>query len=161
MMLVNPKGRWTLACLALSVAAAAAASAQTPLAARPTASAEATLAPAGPIRVEIPPGQTQATVPAEVDATRPATFHFTPPAGAMVTIGVASKSNGARLSVYESGSERALVGTEPEAGCVRWIGRASRPGDLRVVVHTTGEATPVRLEVEVRVEPSPPGPAGG
>ncbi len=121
--------------------------AQTPLAARPAASAEAVLAPAGPIRVDIPAGQSQATVPADVAAGQPATFLFAAPPGVALTIGVSSKSNGARLSIYEGSSERALPSTEPEVGCVRWIGQTASPDGLRIVVHTTGEATPVRLEV--------------
>jgi hypothetical protein len=139
-------------CLATGLVAAAApvatpAAGQAPLGARQTASAEAALAVAAPIRVEFPEGRSDATAPAEVTKERPATFLLAVPQGVALTLGVSSKSGAARLSIYEEGSERALAGTEPEAGCVRWIGQATRPGGLRVVVHTAGEPTPVRLEV--------------
>lgn len=139
-----------LSLLAVVALAPAASARQAPLVARPAASAEASLAAAAPIRVEIPEGQSQATVPAEVAPGRPATFLFAAPPGVALTLGVSSKSGAARLSVYEAGAERALAGTEPEAGCVRWIGQSHAAGGLRVVVHTTGEPTPVRLEVQVQ-----------
>lgn len=140
----------SLSLLILGAPGAASGAGQAPLAARPAASAEAALAPAGPIRVEIPAGQNQATVPADVAPGQPATFLFAAPPGVALTIGVSSKSNAARLSIYEGSSERALPATEPEAGCVRWIGQAASADGLRIVVHTTGEPTPVRLEVLVQ-----------
>lgn len=127
--------------------AAPAAPAQPPLGARPTASAESELATRPPIRVEFAAAEAQKTTPAEVDRDHAATFLLAVPARVALTIGVSSKSGAARLSIYEEGAERALAGTEPEAGCVRWIGQATGQGGLRVVVHTLGEPTPVRLEV--------------
>jgi len=84
-----------------------------------------------------------------VNSTSPAEFLFAPPVGVALTLGVSSKSGEGRLSIYEPGSERALPGTEPEAGAVRWIGMLSKPGEHRLVVHTRGAETPVRLEVSV------------
>lgn len=120
---------------------------QAPLGARPAASAEAALDASAPIRVEFPEGRADATAPAEVTKERPATFLLAVPQRVALTLGLTSRSGAARLSIYEQGSERALAGTEPEAGCVRWIGQATRADGLRVVVHTAGEPTPVRLEI--------------
>lgn len=147
---MRPARTLPVSLLALLALGAAPGATQTPIAARPTASAEAVLAPAGPIRVEIPAGQSQATVPADVAPGQPATFLFAAPPGVALTVGVVSKSNAARLSIYEGSSERALPATEPEAGCVRWIGQTASADGLRIVVHTTGEPTPVRLEVLVQ-----------
>lgn len=119
-----------------------------PLPARPTASAEATLA-AGPVRLEVAAGESRASALGVATLDRPAVFLFAPPTGVALTLGVASKSGEARLSIYEPGSERALPGTEPEAGAVRWIGLLSKPGEHRLVVHTRGAETPVRIEVSV------------
>ncbi len=132
---------------AVLLAAGATASPQPPLGARPTASAESQLAARPPIRVEFAAEEKQKTTPADVERARPATFLLAVPTKVALTIGVSSQTGAARLSIYEEGSERALAGTEPESGCVRWIGQATRPGGLRVVVHTQGEPTPVRLEV--------------
>lgn len=119
-----------------------------PLPARPAASAEATLA-AGPIRLEVAAGESRANALGVATSERPAVFLFAPPVGVALTLGVSSKSGEGRLSIYEPGSERALPGTEPEAGAVRWIGMLSKPGEHRLVVHTRGAETPVRLEVSV------------
>lgn len=137
-----------LACAALAVPTAS--FGQVPLAASATASPEATLAkPAEPIRVEIPTGSAKATAPATVGPERTATFLFAAPARAALTIGVASQSGEARLTIYEPGATRPAPGTERETGCIRWIGQSTTGGELRIEVHTTGAETPVRLEVSI------------
>lgn len=141
--------RRTFALLCLAALATAAGGVEPPLAARPAASAEASLTAATPIRVELAAGQSEVTLPADAAPGRPATFLFAAPVGVALTLGVSSKSGGAYLSIYEAGSERPLAGTEPTSGCVRWIGQSTHAGDLRIVVHTAGEATPVRLEVQL------------
>lgn len=131
------------AVLACFLATAAVAAREAPLAARATASPEA------PIRVAVPAGDSKATAPATVGPGRDATFLFAAPSRVALTIGVASQSGEARLTIYEPGTDRPAAGTEREAGCIRWIGQSRTGGDLRIEVHTSGEETPVRLEVSI------------
>lgn len=131
------------AVLACFLATAAVAAREAPLAARATAS------PAAPIRVAVPAGDSKATAPATVGPGRDATFLFAAPSRVALTIGVASQSGEARLTIYEPGTDRPAAGTEREAGCIRWIGQSRTGGDLRIEVHTSGEETPVRLEVSI------------
>ncbi len=126
-----------------------------PVSLQSDASSEARLAPA-PLRLEIPAGEKKGMAMGAVAADRRALILFTPPAGAMISIGVSSKSGEARLSIYEPGAETALAGTSEETGMIRWIGTLSKPGDHRLVVHTKGVETPIRLEVTVDREAGTP-----
>jgi hypothetical protein len=137
----------TLALMATG-APAAEQSAPMPLAARSSASGEARLPPP-PERLEIPAGQTSVTAMGTVAADRPAVFLFAPPAGAMLSIAVASKTGDARLSLYEPGATTAVNGTSEQVGAIKWIGTLTRPGDHRVVIHTRGAETPIRVEVKI------------
>lgn len=137
------------AVLACFLATAAVAAREAPLAARATASPEAAIGAAAPIRVAVPAGDSKATAPATVGPGRDATFLFAAPSRVALTIGVASQSGEARLTIYEPGTDRPAAGTEREAGCIRWIGQSRTGGDLRIEVHTSGEETPVRLEVSI------------
>jgi hypothetical protein len=119
-----------------------------PVAALPNASPEASIAPAE-LRFELPAGESRGTMLGTAAAGRPAVFLVPVPAKTALTIGVQSKTNEARFSIFEAGSEAPLAGTRPEDGAVRWIGQSDRGGDLRVVVHTRGAETPVRLEVSI------------
>jgi hypothetical protein len=119
-----------------------------PVGGRPNASPEASIAP-GELRFAFPAGESRGTMLGSAVAGRPAVFLVPVPARTALTIGVQSKTNEARFSIYEAGSEAPLAGTRPEDGAVRWIGQSNRGGDLRVVVHTRGAETPVRLEVSI------------
>ena len=80
---------------------------------------------------------------------RPAIFLVTVPAKTALTVGVASKTNEARLSIFEPGAATPIHGTQPDWGTVRWIGQSRVGGELRVVVFTAGAETPVRLEISI------------
>jgi len=118
-----------------------------PVAAAPAASDEARLVEP-PARLEIPAGQTKGSAMGSAAPGRPAEFLFDAPAAAMLSIGASSKSGEARLSLYPEGKEQALSGTAPSDGAIRWIGSPGA-GTLRIVVHTQGAETPVRVEVSV------------
>lgn len=85
----------------------------------------------------------------EVAPGRDAEFLFDAPADAMVSVGVASKSGEARVSVYDAGKDEAYPGTEREAGAIRWVGSMTSGEKLSIVVHTQGQETPVRVEVSL------------
>ncbi len=78
---------------------------------------------------------------------RPAFYSVTLPNSWRTTIGVSSRSGKARITLYQGGSNQPLAGTEPATGCIRWIGRPAVGTPLLIEVHTTGEATPIRLEL--------------
>lgn len=119
-----------------------------PVAAGGTASGEARLT-SPPTRIEIPAGASRGSAMGSVAPDRPAEFLFQPPSGAMISVGASSKSGEARLSLYRGEAEKALAGTAPSDGAIRWIGALSGPEALRIVVHTRGAETPVRVEVSI------------
>jgi hypothetical protein len=126
------------------------ASTAAPMGAKPTASPEGSLRPAPePIRFVFPEGQSRGEVEGVAGPGRPAVFLVTVPARTALTVGVASKSNEARFSIYEEGSSEPIHGTQPDWGAVRWIGQSRKGGELRVVVFTSGVETPVRLQVSI------------
>lgn len=92
-----------------------------------------------------------------VTSERPGEFLVFPPK-AMISVGVSSKSGEARLSLYRGESETALTGTAPSDGAIRWIGELSGPEMVRVVVHTKGVETPVRVEVSIESRAEAPAP---
>jgi len=119
-----------------------------PLPAQPSASGEARLATA-PIRIEIPEGERKAFAMGSVAPGHDAEFLFSPPRGAMLAVGVSSKSGEARLSIYAADGNEELPGTRRESGAIRWIGAGPDGKDLRIVVHTKSQESPVRVEVSI------------
>lgn len=69
------------------------------------------------------------------------------PAAWRATIGVSSRSGEARISLYQGSTDKPLMGTERETGCIRWTGRPEVQVPLEIEVHTSGGETPFRLEL--------------
>ena len=125
----------------------AALGAQSPTPLSPPASSPPDLAaPAAPIRLRFAEGESRASLLGRVSAERPAEFLLAIPPDSMVTVGVSSPGNAARLVLYPPGAERPLTGTAPEDGAIRWTGGLAAAGDLRIVVTAPGEEIPFRLE---------------
>jgi len=54
-----------------------------------------------------------------------------------------------RLSIYAADGNEELPGTRRESGAIRWIGAGPDGKDLRIVVHTKSQESPVRVEVSI------------
>ena len=148
----NPAPRSLLTLVALGPAPGAA---QAPLAARPAASAEAVLAAGGadPRRRSRPARARRdgARRRRARSARRPSCWRCRP---AWRSPSASPRSRTARAAVDLRGELRARAGEHRAGGRLRALDRADRPpGGLRIVVHTAGEPTPVRLEVDGPARP--------
>ncbi len=125
----------------------AALGAQSPTPLSPPASSPPDLAaPPAPIRLRFQEGESKASLLGRVSAERSAVFLLAIPPESIVTVGVSSPGNVARLVLYAPGTERPLTGTAPEDGAIRWTGGLDVAGDLRIAVTAPGEEIPFRLE---------------
>jgi len=54
----------------------------------------------------------------------------------MLNIQLMTEGNSASLVVFQPGEDEPTPGAGPKDGAIRWIGAASRAGELRLEVHT-------------------------
>ncbi|MEO8197978.1 MAG: hypothetical protein ABI689_14775 [Thermoanaerobaculia bacterium] len=85
----------------------------------------------------------------KVTAARPVTFLFRAAAPGLVSIGVSSPQNAARISVYLGDATQAAPGTTVEDGAIRWSSEFAGGEAVKIVVHTSGAEIPFRLEATV------------
>ena len=116
-------------------------------------------------QLQMPAGEPQALVPAplaagatgpavargegKVAAGRPVAFLFRATAPGLISIGVSSPQNAARISVYLGEATQAAPGTTVEDGAIRWSSEFSAGEAVKIVVHTAGAEIPFRVEAAV------------
>lgn len=116
-------------------------------------------------QLQMPAGEPQALVPAplaagasgpavargegKVAAGRPVAFLFRATAPGLISIGVSSPQNAARISVYLGAATEAAPGTTVEDGAIRWSSEFSAGEAVKIVVHTAGAEIPFRVEAAV------------
>lgn len=142
--------------------------AQTPADPRSTGATESSVKPAAlppgpqpPVTAVFAEGRNRHLVEGVVRAGSPAIVLWEAPVGKMLNAQAMSDGYHARLSIYQPGSERPDGGTAPEDGAIRWIGECSKPGELRIEVHSTSETdAPFKLGLEIVEISGGPEPAG-
>lgn len=82
----------------------------------------------------------------KVAAGRPMAFLFRATAPALVSIGVSSPQNAARISVYLGDATQAASGTTAEDGAIRWSSDLAAGEAVKILVHTAGAEIPFRVE---------------
>lgn len=85
----------------------------------------------------------------KVAAERPVTFLFRAAAPGLVSIGVSSPQNAARISVYLGDATQAAPGTTVEDGAIRWSSEFAASEAVRIIVHTSGAEIPFRVEAMI------------
>lgn len=116
-------------------------------------------------QVQLPAGEPQplVTVPLAAGATgpavargegkvaagRPVAFQFRAAAAGLVSIGVSSPQNAARISVYVGSATHAAPGTTVEDGAIRWSSEFAAGETVKILVHTAGAEIPFRVEALV------------
>jgi hypothetical protein len=142
--------------------------AQTPADPRSAGATESSVKPAGlppgpqaPVKVVFAEGKSRHLVEGVARAGSPAVVLWEAPVGRMLNAQAMSDDYHARLSIYQPGSERPDGGTAPEDGAIRWIGECSKPGELRVEVHSTSATdAPFKLGLEIVEITGGPEPTG-
>ncbi len=113
-------------------------------------------------QLQMPAGEPQALVPAplaagatgpavargegKVAAGRPVAFLFRATAPGLISIGVSSPQNAARITVYLGAATEAAPGTTVEDGAIRLSSEFAAGEAVKIVVHTAGAETPFRVE---------------
>jgi hypothetical protein len=91
-------------------------------------------------------GATSARVEDKVTIGKPTSYRLAVPVTAMYTIGVSAPKGGVRISLFRAGSSKPLMGSEPEAGAIRFTTTFEKGSDILLVAITDGPETPFRFE---------------
>lgn len=91
-------------------------------------------------------GPTVARGEGKVAAGRPVVFQFRSETAGMMTIGVSSPQNAARISIYLGNSKEAAAGTSAADGAIRWSSEFAAGETVKILVHTAGAEIPFRVE---------------
>jgi hypothetical protein len=107
-------------------------------------------APRAPIQVALAGAEKRKLVEGKASAASPGVVLWTAPPDRMLNIQLMTEGNSASLVVFQPGEDEPTPGAGPKDGAIRWIGAASRAGELRLEVHTkaAGEVS-FKLGVEL------------
>ncbi len=117
------------------------------------AAAPAEVKPQAAVRIELAATEKAKTIEGKTSQAGPAEVLWSAPTeGEMLNARVSSPGNGARLSVFQPGSDKPEAGTAAEDGAIAWTGEIAKAGDLRFEV-ATKSATEIPFRITVTVTP--------